>query len=287
MLKLWQLYNSIDVNQKVYKKELPIKTWKFPGQEVGVQIDIPKGGNGNFVVEALMPTSDEIMQLLQISNILQNSEGFKGAALNIPYFPYARQDRVCNKGEDFALLTFIHVLDNANFDEVNVVDLHSGIARDLLTSFIDNWSEITQADILNSEQSRQVMAFLQYDSIIFPDAGAKAKARTQEFKFGTLDVYTANKRRTQHGIEYEDMTYYGNYGLVVDDICDGGRTFIALAEMIRKDKPISTLDLYVTHGIFSHPEQFETLTKMYRTIYTYKYYGNNENIRKKIVELSY
>jgi ribose-phosphate pyrophosphokinase len=39
--------------------------------------------------------------------------------------------------------------------------------------------------------------------------------------------------------------------LIVDDICDGGRTFIELAKVLR---PWTTgkIYLYVTHGIFSN-----------------------------------
>jgi ribose-phosphate pyrophosphokinase len=38
--------------------------------------------------------------------------------------------------------------------------------------------------------------------------------------------------------------------LIVDDICDGGRTFIELAKVLR---PLTSgqVKLYVTHGIFS------------------------------------
>jgi ribose-phosphate pyrophosphokinase len=38
--------------------------------------------------------------------------------------------------------------------------------------------------------------------------------------------------------------------LIVDDICDGGRTFIELAKVLR---PLTngSIFLYVTHGIFS------------------------------------
>jgi ribose-phosphate pyrophosphokinase len=38
--------------------------------------------------------------------------------------------------------------------------------------------------------------------------------------------------------------------LIVDDICDGGRTFIELAKVLREYGP-SQITLYVTHGIFS------------------------------------
>ncbi|HCW17254.1 MAG TPA: phosphoribosylpyrophosphate synthetase, partial [Achromobacter sp.] len=38
--------------------------------------------------------------------------------------------------------------------------------------------------------------------------------------------------------------------LVVDDICDGGRTFLELASALR-DTTRQPVYLYVTHGIFS------------------------------------
>ena len=38
--------------------------------------------------------------------------------------------------------------------------------------------------------------------------------------------------------------------LIVDDICDGGRTFIELAKVLRA-KGAETVDLYTTHGIYS------------------------------------
>jgi len=38
--------------------------------------------------------------------------------------------------------------------------------------------------------------------------------------------------------------------VIVDDICDGGRTFIELARVL-KEKGANKVALYVTHGIFS------------------------------------
>ena len=57
----------------------------------------------------------------------------------------------------------------------------------------------------------------------------------------------------------EDVSYRGKNLLIVDDICDGGRTFIELAKVLRDYEP-SRIDLYVTHGIFSKGfEIFEDL----------------------------
>lgn len=131
-LKLHCQFNSIDLTQRTYRKEIPLKLWKFPGNEVGVKFDIPAKCNNDFLIEAIMPTSDEIQQLFQIVDILRINRKNPRIVLNIPYLPYARQDRVCNVGESFALKVFIKQLDTLCLNEINVVDLHSQVSRNCL-----------------------------------------------------------------------------------------------------------------------------------------------------------
>ena len=53
-------------------------------------------------------------------------------------------------------------------------------------------------------------------------------------------------------------------GIIVDDICDGGRTFIELGKIIRKD--YDRLILCVTHGIFSKGvEPLDVFDEIYST----------------------
>src|SRR6266436_4439963 len=54
--------------------------------------------------------------------------------------------------------------------------------------------------------------------------------------------------------------------LIVDDICDGGGTFIGLAELIHGINPGMELSLYVSHGIFS--KGFVELDKQFVNIFT-------------------
>ncbi len=65
----------------------------------------------------------------------------------------------------------------------------------------------------------------------------------------------------------------GKY-LVVDDICDGGGTFLGLADKFWKQTSISTLDLYVTHGIFS--KGVRELLRMYHNVYSTDSYCRRE-----------
>lgn len=64
-------------------------------------------------------------------------------------------------------------------------------------------------------------------------------------------------------IIHGDVT--GKRLLIVDDICDGGGTFIQLADEL-KSKGASTLGLAVVHGIFS--KGYKELNKRFETIYT-------------------
>jgi ribose-phosphate pyrophosphokinase len=92
--------------------------------------------------------------------------------------------------------------------------------------------------------------------IISPDAGAlkkiykvaKATSLTVVEAKKVRDVATGNIVKT----EIDSSQLLGvDTAIIVDDICDGGRTFIELATVIRDSGFIGKLILCVTHGIFS------------------------------------
>ncbi|MNQ12726.1 ribose-phosphate pyrophosphokinase [compost metagenome] len=71
----------------------------------------------------------------------------------------------------------------------------------------------------------------------------------------------------EHVLELEDLA--GENVLVVDDICDGGRTFTELAKVL-KQYDLGSLSLYITHGIFS--AGVEVLTNVFDKVYTMNTY---------------
>ena len=112
-----------------------------------------------------------------------------------------------------------------------------------------------------------------FDALIAPDKGAAEKVKTHyQVSLGT-PCHTLNKVRLDGRVIYEDYPYdtiKGNV-CVVDDICDGGATFLSLAEMLKRSQPNANLNLYVTHGIFS--KGLDDLEKYYDIIYVH----NNMN----------
>jgi ribose-phosphate pyrophosphokinase len=105
-----------------------------------------------------------------------------------------------------------------------------------------------------------------YGGVIAPDKGAHDRAEQMADALG-LDVTYGSKVRdvaTGRLSDFEITVEPGKHYLVVDDICDGGGTFIGLGEKIREQGAFA--DLYVTHGIFS--KGTTELKKIYKNIYT-------------------
>ena len=97
-----------------------------------------------------------------------------------------------------------------------------------------------------------------------------------------VPVYTAGKTRDFEsgkltGFHMEDDLPTTGRFLIVDDICDGGGTFVGLAAAIREKTPHVGLDLWVTHGIFS--QGFDALEDAFEVIHTTNsFFGTVESV---------
>jgi len=216
-------------------------------------------------------SSQELIRLILLKNAIDNFFKSKNQTiecdLSLGYIPYARQDRVCYVGEAFSAEVMANLINSMEFKVVYVEDPHSNV----ITNLIKNCRIKSQLACFSETMPKGA----KYDYIIAPDKGAteKAKRIASSLQTGFLQ---ANKIRNPdtgniEGIELEkavDLT--GRSVIIVDDICDGGRTFIELSKSL---KPYSdhynpaTIDLYITHGIFSKGK--EILLECFDNIYTH------------------
>ena len=60
--------------------------------------------------------------------------------------------------------------------------------------------------------------------------------------------------------------------VIIDDICDGGRTFLELAKAIHGSRPTAEVYLVVTHGIFS--QSFLELSRELKKVYSSNSYSD-------------
>lgn len=230
------------------------ETFIFSGGEVHVRIiDAPV----EVTIEADLKSSDEIMMLLLLVNALRNS-GHHVEELIIYYFPYSRQDRVCNQGEALSVKVMADLINSMNIPLVSVYDPHS----DVIGALINNCEVILQCAVILKYSPLNEM--LHSHTIICPDAGAEKKI----IKLGVPYVLATKVRDPKTGDIIQTKIFAdsleGKDCLIIDDICDGGRTFIELAKIL-KEKGARSVTLYVTHGIFS--KGFDVFKGYIDTIY--------------------
>lgn len=184
------------------------------------------------------------------------SDGGWVETLVLPYLPGARQDRSNPTGD--VLITAASIADEINrrhFNRVITVDPHSPVMPNLIQGITLYPLNRISNGIIKS-----------YDGIIAPDVGARERAKVFA-TFKGLPMYYGAKRRdvaTGKLAGFSVDVPKGHY-LVVDDICDGGGTFMGLAGEIKKCN--ATADLYVTHGIFAKGAE-KKLLKHYQEIFT-------------------
>ena len=75
----------------------------------------------------------EFMHLAQLKTLL-DFRAIK-STLELPYLPYARQDKPVRNDNTFALVTFANLLNSLKFDQVFSIDPHSDVAKELIKNF--------------------------------------------------------------------------------------------------------------------------------------------------------
>ncbi|SDD57516.1 ribose-phosphate diphosphokinase [Pedobacter soli] len=188
--------------------------------------------------------------------------GVKTIKLFIPYFPAARQDRVMVPGEPLTVKVYADIINALGLDNVTVFDPHSEVTPALL----NNCTVITN-HVFIQEVVAQIGEGVR---LISPDGGALKKIyKVSEFLGGAEVVECSKSRDVKTGklsgfkVYADDLK--GTDCLIVDDICDGGGTFIGLAEEL-KNKNAGKLYLAISHGIFS--KGFNELAKYFDQIFT-------------------
>lgn len=174
--------------------------------------------------------------------------GVKQISAFIPYFPAARQDRLMLKGEPLSVKVNAALINALALEKVFVFDPHSEVTPALLNNvcIIDNYEFVAQ-----------VIQQLQYKDLVLisPDGGALKKIYKLSEYLGGIPVIECSKVRDVATGKLKSFTVYaddlkGKQGLIVDDICDGGGTFVGLAQSL-KEKGMDTISIAVSHGIFS------------------------------------
>jgi ribose-phosphate pyrophosphokinase len=252
-------YHVTKINKSEHMKtinlntEAGVKITLFPDSQPHVNIANVAEGDDVKVICSIT-SSDKLFELLQTANALDKLFA-KKKVLVIPYLLAARYDRLMLPGDSIDLKVIADMINSCVFEKVYLYDVHSDVALLLIKNAI----AITNKNLVEQYDKQEAV-------LICPDAGA-AKKVGKYFDWNSnikSIVYCSKNRDLATGkltLEILEPEECANKNcVIIDDICDGGGTFLAIAEKI---KP-AHLTLIVTHGIFS--KGFGELEKYFQEI---------------------
>lgn len=255
--------------------------FSYPAHEIQVRL-------GKEALEALAVSIDPVtivardldpsrlMELALLRDALGGIHGGLERQVNlvIPYLPYSRADRRFVYGDCHGLATMGKLLFGMSFRLIVTLDVHSEEAiayipelvrvspEPLISLAINDYAKFRGAHRLN---------------LLYPDEGASKRYQLRDnygcntYLIETSSVFCWKKRDAATGVmlgfEVPDLGEIQEAPiLIIDDICDGGATFIGIAEALRGKGITAPLALYVTHGIFS--KGMAVLEQYFEKIYT-------------------
>jgi ribose-phosphate pyrophosphokinase len=254
---------------------LKYNNFKFPGGENHIVINDELRTNKVTVISS-MKNSDDVMSLLLATDALKRMNSDVKINLFLPYFPYARQDRVMNKGEPLSINVMTKLINSLKCDKVTIYDPHSDVTSALLNNVtvVNNHKFVARAinEIMTPISSDDFYIHSDAFCIVSPDAGAQKKiydvCKYLDYVKDSGIILGSKNRNVKTGkITSTDFVgdVKGKFCIIIDDIIDGGATFIELSKIL-KQRGASKVFLVVSHGIFS--KGLEPLKSVIDGIYT-------------------
>lgn len=229
--------------------EIKFESRKYPDGQQDIIIDISSVDMDRVIIKSRFNSFSDLELILCATAALGNI-GIGNIDLFVPYLLGARSDRKFVDGSISYLVQVIAPILNAQcYKNIYCIDVHSNVAP----ACIQNLCVKSNMELVGS-----VLYGLNDFIMVSPDAGSKEKVYAIANRLtGVKDIIVCSKRRdikTGNIISTDVgnvVDLCGKDTYVIDDICDGGRTFIEISKKLKQLNP-GKINLVVTHGIFSN-----------------------------------
>lgn len=219
------------INNKGYKLV------RFPDGELHLELE-PLNRKHPVAVVCRITKSDDLFIMMQLADILKR-QCVEVSSLSVYYLMGMRCDRLFDLNRPFTLSLVADVLNALNARRVYLYEPHSERALRLIKN--SGCCDVTTAVL---DRIRKNDKYL----LVAPDKGACDRYVDSDF---SVVCHKQRDEATGNLTGFSISTYTDVSGenlLVVDDLCDGGGTFVGLAPKLRNLAPKS-LSLLVTHAV--------------------------------------
>lgn len=217
----------------------------FPDQEIFVQILESVQQRQVFVIQSLFPDPNRhLMELLIMLDALKRAAAASITVI-LPYYGYARQDRLDKPGVSITAKLLADLLTQAGTTRVLTMDLHS--------EQIEGFFDIPIQQVLSRQLLIPYCATLNLDNLIIvaPDKGgikiASDYARQLNTPMALVDKERINAFQVGMHLFVGDV--HGKTVLIPDDMCSTGGTLVHAAQTCAQ-LGAKRIIAVVGHGLF-------------------------------------
>lgn len=245
----------------IEKSDIKYNIFRFPDGEPQIEILSPLCNlKDDIIVKCRICNPEDLFILMQAMDILDRNECC--ISLEIYYLMGARMDRLMSYTRPVTKKIIDKILKGFECD-IAIIEPHSDICFHNFTDWIMN--KVTEKYALSNSYAYQLIA---------PDHGAIERYDKLEFSgVGTKVRDVATGKIT--GFEFKQIETFTKPILIVDDLCDGGGTFLGLAQKIREYTDVP-MDIFVTHMV--NQKGIENLSKTFRNVIFTNSYKDWDNL---------
>ena len=250
-IKLFSLTSNLPIAEKISEVSgIPlgkVSCRQFSDGEIMINIEETVRGDDIYIIQSTsFPVNDNLWELLIMIDACKRASA-NSVNVVIPYFGYARQDRIAASREPITAKLVANMLVKAGVDRLLTLDLHAVQVQGFFDIPVDN---LFTVPLFAEHYSR--LGFTGEDVVVVSPKNsgikrARSLAEVLDAPIAIIDYAQDDASREEGYISGE---VEGKKAIIIDDILNTGKTFAEAAKILERG---GATDIYAvaSHGLFA------------------------------------
>lgn len=250
-IKLFSLTSNLPIAEKISEVSgIPlgkVSCRQFSDGEIMINIEETVRGDDIYIIQSTsFPVNDNLWELLIMIDACKRASA-NSVNVVIPYFGYARQDRIAASREPITAKLVANMLVKAGVDRLLTLDLHAVQVQGFFDIPVDN---LFTVPLFAEHYSR--LDFTGEDVVVVSPKNsgikrARSLAEVLDAPIAIID-YAQDDASREEGYIIGEVE--GKKAIIIDDILNTGKTFAEAAKILERG---GATDIYAvaSHGLFA------------------------------------